>query len=214
MNKGSTSKKRLILIVGIVIALLGIVIATLPHIKSTPEENAKKVISKAIGRDNFKVSDILIEENGWELVKITDESGDNAAFAILHKENNKLVIRFGPGTNFDRKTLSDSSVPESIINKVVGDYPSDPILKHLPNITNFYKVTYGGKNVDNIQKRGTDATVLYVYIFEVPRLGIYATEDSFDKYKTEINQWLTSLSLNPNDYVLVLANGDTGVSGD
>lgn len=210
LRENYSKKQIMISVVVIVVLVVGFI--GLLFIGGPLSKNAriKRAISQKIHQSDFKVNKVIIEDNGWELAEISNKSGENLALAILHNENGGLVVRFGPGTSFDRKAMLDASVPDSIISKVIGGPSADPIMSYLPHSTKFYKVTYGG----NSTVQGKDITTLYVYIYEVPRLGIYATEDSFDKYKLDINKWLTSIDRNPNDYLLVLSNGNTGVSGD
>lgn len=211
MQPGPQNNKRRNLIIAIVVLVLGIVISAGVYFGSSSSQlrDIKNAISEKINRSDFTVTDIVVQDNGWQLVKIAFSGNDNSASVILDSKDNSLVVMFGPGTSFSRSDLEKAGVPSRIINIVSVDQLNDPILKHLPYKTDFYEVDYSGKDISSTAKsKGGQATLLSVYIYEVPRLGIYANQDSFNKYQLEIIQWIKSIGLDPNAYKLIPANLD------
>lgn len=203
-------RRTIAFIIGVVV-IVGTAVGVILILPSFSPENIEKgeikeKVSQKIGRQNFTVDQILVESDGWTLGKIASTASDdkgNPALVILHQENNQLVLKFGPGTLFKRSDLENAAVPEAILDALYGGeskYIPDPILSYMPHDTNFYSVKYtpsgGEEGVDTSKK------LLTVTIYEVPRLGIYATPEKKAEYKAEIEQWIRSIGLDPNNYTL------------
>lgn len=211
MQPDPQNNKQRNIIIAIVVLALGMVISMGIYFGSSSLQlrDIKSAISEKINRSDFTITDIVAQDKGWQLVKIAIGSDNNNAFVILDSRSNNLAVVFGPGTSFNGSDLERAGVPSNIISLAPVDKLDDPILKHLPYKTDFYEVDYAGKEVNSTAKnKGVQATLLSVYIYEVPRLGIYANQDSFNKYQPEIIQWIKSIGLNPNAYKLVPANLD------
>jgi hypothetical protein len=193
--------KLILILTGL--AIVGLIAISVPFVISSVSQNIKKsevkaqVSQKLGGRQDFSVTDILVESNGWEVAKIESNNSEdpgNPGLVILHQENGQMILKFGPGTYFDKAALDAAGVPLNIENVVVSDkYVSDPILNYLPHQTSFYSVSY----------IGFKPTQLKVTVFEVPRLNIYSTQAKRDQYTIEIKDWIRSLGLDPSNYTLV-----------
>lgn len=211
---------------------IGVIVVALlvPFALSFTPENIKKneikdSISKKISRDDFSVDEIIVEEDGWYYAKISfKENGgehDNSSFAILHEEDGELVLKFGPGTSFDRGQLDTAGVP-SVISKPQGSVPVDPIVKHLPYETDYFNVRIAAPPAEKLdghdhtpesQSDSELSTVgtldnkkeLTVYVYEFPRRGYEVTPQKIAKHKNEITTWMQSKGLNHENYVLTFA---------
>ena len=203
-------RRTIVLIIGILLLITAAV--TLIVLPTLNPENIKKgeikeKVSEKINRQDFNVDQVLVESNGWTLGKISSTNKDdegNAAMVILHEENDILVLKFGPGTSFFKADLDTAGVPETIQDVLFGGqskYIEDPIIQYLPRETNFYSVKY----VPNPEEQSSDKKRLRITIFEVPKLGIYATPEKKAQYKTETEEWIRSLGLEPNNYIFIFS---------
>lgn len=162
----------------------------------------KQEVVKEIGRQDFNVEAILVESGDWQLAKLVSTASDdvgNPALVILKKENGKMSLKFGPGTRFPRAELDSAGVPMPILDKLFDSpYVKDPIVNYLPYTTKFYSVELSSTDENTQEKK-----FLLVTVYEVPRYGIYATDEKKAEYKIEITEWIRSLGLDPNNYTLI-----------
>lgn len=203
-------RRTIIFIIGVVI-IGATAIGTILILPSFSPENIikgeiKEKVSERINRQDFIVKEILVETDGWYLARIEStrkEDEGNPGLVILYKEGGQMVLKFGPGTSFVKSDLQNASVPEAIIDAIFGgqsQYITDPILSYLPHDTNFYSVKYTPAEDEGVN--GNTKKLLTVIIYEVPRLGIYATPEKKAEYKAEIEDWMRSVGLDPNNYTL------------
>lgn len=203
-------RKLLLFIAAIFFIVIGLfvtlAITNLLSPEATTKNEIAKKVSENIGRQDFKVEQVLVESDGWYLAKISstrEVDVGNKALVILQKRDNNLVLKFGPGTSFDKEELMRAGIPNVILDALFGDqekYFKDPIESYLPHTTNFYSIkSSSASGVDYIP--GTKVTLITT-IYEVPHLGIYATPEKKVEYQTEINNWIKSLGLDPSNYTV------------
>jgi hypothetical protein len=82
---------------------------------------------------------------------------------------------------------------EDDFSKSKNNTNQDPILSHLPYSTFNYTIT---ANIDNNNKVGLDVNII-LYLSDT-RNG--NRESSINRYKTEINEWIKSINLTPDNY--------------
>lgn len=199
-------RKTILFIAGCIVIVVIAVISILLLLSLTPENikkgEIKEKVSQKINRQDFTVEQIVAESNDWTLGRITSTNENdrgNPALVILHKEGGQLVLKFGPGTGFSRSEFDTAGIPAAIQDAVFGGqskYITDPIIEYTPYETNFYSVNYR----TNVDAKPGENKILNITIYEVPRLGIYATPEKKAQYKAEVEEWIRSKGLEPSAY--------------
>ena len=213
MEKTGLTRRQIFVFVTIILFFIaGVTVVYLYSLQNRAKNDIKEVVAKKIDRKDFEVTEIVVEADGWQLARIAStakQDEGNPAMVILHEENNQLVLKFGPGTSFEKTKLEAAGVPVAIQSVLFGPQQEalDPIANHLPYQTNFYSVTYSGKysGPGGSSKSGEKAvrkTLITITMYLVPRLNITDTPERRAKYAAEVRQWIQSLGLNPNDYII------------
>ena len=200
-------QRRTIIFIGGVVIIVALAITAIVLLPLFTPENIKKgeikeEVSKKINRQDFDIEQILVDSDDWTLGRITSTNENdkgNPALVILHKENNRLILKFGPGTNFSKSELDKAGVPSTVQDAIFGGqskYITDPIIEYMPYDTNFYSVRYA----PNLDAKPGEEKALDITIYEVPRLGIYTTPQKKAEYKAEVEEWIRSKGLDPTTY--------------
>ncbi len=206
----TTWNRKKIVRVGIIIfVIISIIITRFWAVEYFKPENIEKreikeEIVRKVGGVDFTVDEIMAESQDWYLAKITvhakDKDNNSSSLAILHKENGAIVLKFGPGTDFNDTELDQAGVPSAVYSRE-KKYQADPIIKYLPYRTDNYSVQdYPSKTVvgDINSKKPLD-----LLIYEFPRTSVYATPERRAQYTAEALQWIRNQGLNPDNYTLV-----------
>ena len=202
-------KKTILFILGLIVIAILFAIGVQFALSQTPENikkgEIKEKVSEEIKRQDFNVDRVVVESQDWTLGRIestNENDAGNPAFVILHKENDQMVLKFGPGTMFVKADLDAAGVPQAVQEAIFGGqskYIKDPIIQYLPRNTDFYSVRY----TPSVDEEPDQKKRLSIVIYEVPRLGIYATPQKRAEYKAEVEEWIRSLGLDPSSYTII-----------
>lgn len=201
--------RKIITIGTIAVIVIAIIVTSFWAVEYTKPENIKKreikeKIAQKVGDSNFTVDEIMVESQDWYLAKITVDAKikeySSSSLAILHKENGQMVLKFGPGTDFDDTELDKAGVPSAVYSRD-KPYVADPIIKYLPYRTDNYAVQdYPSKTqIGSVNNKKP----LDLLVYEFPRTSIYATPERRAQYTAEALQWIRNQGLNPDNYTLI-----------
>lgn len=117
----ATIKNPIVLIALAILAVLIVLFALNNPQVSPGSGSSKAVIEKKLNRSDFTVEKVLTNKDGWMLVEIrstASESQGNTAYAILHEEGDSMTLKLGPGTYFDKFSMSSADVPSSVQEEI------------------------------------------------------------------------------------------------
>lgn len=204
LNRKKTILLSLCAIIIVSVGLLAVVILPSFSPENSKKEEIKEKVSKQLQRKDFNIDQIEAESNGWYLVRIvstSEKDKGNPAYVILQKQNNTMVVRLGPGTNFTNSDLDEIGVPEALIERQ-KPYEADPIVQYLPYRTDNYYIQIPNAQTNVIVGSSEKKKPLDVIVYEFPRTGTYATPQRKSQYIKEAVTWIESVGLNPTNYSL------------
>jgi hypothetical protein len=200
-------------ILGSILAIASFFIVQSVVVQLLPENIKKSQIKQLVsqkmnGRQDFDITQILVESGGWMLAAISStREGDegNNALVILRTVDNKLILRFGPGSSFNKADLGTAGVPQAILDSLYSSaHKADPILDYLPHATQYYEVNYAGTTEEKVN--GNKKTVLTITIFTDRHSKLYDTAEKRAEYKDEANQWIQSIFLDSSNYIITFGD--------
>jgi predicted RND superfamily exporter protein len=81
----------------------------------------KSSLPKSI--NELAVDNYQIQED-WAVVSLSNtKGGQDGLFAFLHKENNKWMVKLGPGSAFEDDDMANAGVPLELINAYINGFP-------------------------------------------------------------------------------------------
>lgn len=106
----------LALLVVAIIAVITTANSDRPGHQTATTAATEKVISRRIGNTDFRVTNTLVDSDGWQLVRIEplSDSGGEGGFVVLQQEGDIVTLKAGPGTYLSDSTLKSAGVPREV----------------------------------------------------------------------------------------------------
>lgn len=155
--------------------------------------------------ESNSIKDILIRENSFQQNQDTIKGVNDVSFIVdIESLKQSYLVSYQWSIGKDRSNLDEWGTVVKCLpieQLIYGDFnckdmfieldsPSDPILKHLPYSTADYSVV-----LDPSTEKTLKATIRTTAADER-----FNSDLAIKKYKADLNDWITSIGLNPADY--------------
>jgi hypothetical protein len=77
----------------------------------------------------------------------------------------------------------------------------NPIVSYLPYETDFYSL-----NLCFNQDQTTETICLLLTAYTLPKFGIFLNTETEGQYRAEVNEWIKSINLDPNNYEIIVTD--------
>lgn len=104
------------LLVIIVMFIIATIIANRPSQPTTNTAATEKVIARRIGNTDFRITNTLVDSDGWQLVRIEplNGNGGEGGFVVLQQEGDVVTLKVGPGSYISDSSLRSAGVPSQV----------------------------------------------------------------------------------------------------